>query len=213
MLRYLLVFLLLSVQAFAQITTTPASPFNLGTPAITDTGVGMQITGVATSYYQIILQNTSNAATASADVIVNNNLGTATTYYGDFGINSSTYTGSGSFNLANATYLSSATGDLVLGTVTANAIHFVINNGATDAAIITTTGTIGIGTAAPRNSAVLDVNGGLNISSTTLITTSTALTNGAAGNVGTLTNAPAVGNPTKWVPINDNGTTRYIPAW
>lgn len=49
--------------------------------------------------------------------------------------------------------------------------------------------------------------------STTLQATSVALANGAAASVGTLTNAPAAGNPTKWVPINDNGTTRYIPAW
>lgn len=28
-----------------------------------------------------------------------------------------------------------------------------------------------------------------------------------------LTNAPRSGNPTKWIPVNDNGTTRYIPAW
>lgn len=43
--------------------------------------------------------------------------------------------------------------------------------------------------------------------------TSAALANGAAAATGTLTNAPAAGNPTKWIPINDNGTTRYIPAW
>ena len=48
---------------------------------------------------------------------------------------------------------------------------------------------------------------------TTLHTTSAALSNGAAAAAGTLLNAPAAGNPTKWVPINDNGTTRYIPAW
>ncbi len=42
---------------------------------------------------------------------------------------------------------------------------------------------------------------------------SVTLTNGAAAAIGTLTNAPIAGNPTKWVPINDNGTTRYIPAW
>lgn len=47
----------------------------------------------------------------------------------------------------------------------------------------------------------------------TLLTTSTALTNGSGASVGTLTNAPAVGNPTKWIGINDNGTTRYVPAW
>lgn len=53
----------------------------------------------------------------------------------------------------------------------------------------------------------------LNINSTTMLTANTALTNGAAAASGTLTNAPAAGNPTKWVPINDAGTTRYIPAW
>jgi hypothetical protein len=40
-----------------------------------------------------------------------------------------------------------------------------------------------------------------------------AFTNNAAANAGTLTNAPAIGNPTKWIPINDAGTIRNIPAW
>jgi hypothetical protein len=39
------------------------------------------------------------------------------------------------------------------------------------------------------------------------------LPNGAGAATGTLTNAPVAGNPTKWITINDNGTTRYIPAW
>jgi hypothetical protein len=38
-------------------------------------------------------------------------------------------------------------------------------------------------------------------------------TDGAGVGAGTLLNAPAAGDPTKWVPINDNGVTRYIPAW
>ena len=46
-----------------------------------------------------------------------------------------------------------------------------------------------------------------------LIRTKTTLTNGAAASLGTLTNAPAAGNPTKWISIDDNGTTRQIPAW
>lgn len=46
-----------------------------------------------------------------------------------------------------------------------------------------------------------------------LLNTSAALTNGAGAAVGTITNAPAAGNPTKWIAINDNGVTRYIPAW
>lgn len=48
---------------------------------------------------------------------------------------------------------------------------------------------------------------------TFMIGTRTAYTNGAGGSLGTLTNAPAVGDPTKWIAIDDNGTTRYIPAW
>lgn len=43
--------------------------------------------------------------------------------------------------------------------------------------------------------------------------TTSALNNGAAAAAGTLTNAPAAGNPTKWIAVDDNGTTRYIPAW
>lgn len=43
--------------------------------------------------------------------------------------------------------------------------------------------------------------------------TTAALTNGAGAGAGTLMNAPAAGNPTKWVAINDSGTTRYIPTW
>jgi hypothetical protein len=46
-----------------------------------------------------------------------------------------------------------------------------------------------------------------------LLKTTAALTDGAGASAGTLANAPSVGNPTKWIPINDNGTTRYIPAW
>ena len=54
---------------------------------------------------------------------------------------------------------------------------------------------------------------GLTVNSATMLTTTTAFTNNAAASTATLTNSPTVGNPTKWIPINDNGTTRNIPAW
>lgn len=41
----------------------------------------------------------------------------------------------------------------------------------------------------------------------------TAVSNGAGAAAGTLLNAPVAGNPTKWIPFDDNGTIRYIPAW
>lgn len=55
--------------------------------------------------------------------------------------------------------------------------------------------------------------GGLTVGTAVLIASNVSLTNGAAAAAGTLTNAPAAGNPTKWIPISDNGTTRYVPAW
>lgn len=55
--------------------------------------------------------------------------------------------------------------------------------------------------------------GGLTVGSATMITTTTSFTDGAGVAAGTLTNAPSAGNPTKWIPVSDNGTTRYIPAW
>lgn len=50
-------------------------------------------------------------------------------------------------------------------------------------------------------------------SATFFLRAKTTLTNNAAASLGTLTNAPAAGNPTKWFAIDDNGTTRYIPSW
>ena len=121
---------------------TNTGAITVGTGGYADTGVLAQFTQSIAGYNQIILQNMSSSAIASSDIIVSNNLGTASTYYGDFGINSSNFSGSGSLALANATYLYAQNGDLVLGTNTSNAIHFVVNNGATDALTINSAGTV-----------------------------------------------------------------------
>ena len=63
------------------------------------------------------------------------------------------------------------------------------------------------------NGVLTCVKSGLKVNSTVLMETSVALADGAAAQTATLTNAPAATNPTKWIPINDNGTIRYIPAW
>lgn len=73
--------------------------------------------------------------------------------------------------------------------------------------------TYDIGASGANRPRALYLAGGITHGSATLLTTTTALTNGAAAATGTLTNAPTAGDPTKWIPINDNGTTRYIPAW
>jgi hypothetical protein len=64
------------------------------------------------------------------------------------------------------------------------------------------------------NFRALDVTGGIFFSDAAAMLHSTvAMTNGAAAAVGTLLNAPTAGNPTKWIPIDDNGITRHIPSW
>lgn len=59
------------------------------------------------------------------------------------------------------------------------------------------------------DSAQLYVRGAANA----ILSTLAAVTSGAGSSTGTLTNAPAAGNPTKWIPFDDFGTTRFIPAW
>jgi hypothetical protein len=46
-----------------------------------------------------------------------------------------------------------------------------------------------------------------------LIHTDVSLTNNAGAALGTLTNAPFAGDPSKWIAIDDFGTTRYFPVW
>ena len=48
---------------------------------------------------------------------------------------------------------------------------------------------------------------------TALIGATNAMNDGAGAFLGTLATAPVAGNPTKWMPVDDGGTTRYIPAW
>lgn len=90
------------------------------------------------------------------------------------------------------------------------------SSGNTELALRNAAGSVGVSLKSSGNSSLpgnLDISGALTVSSSTLIRSTTTLSNGAAAATGTLTNAPAAGNPTKWIPINDNGTIRYIPAW
>jgi len=97
------------------------------------------------SYAQFVISNTSTGSTASTDYVVNNSLSTDTSYYGDMGMNSSGFTGSGAFNQPNNVYFVSKNADMAIGTMTANGIHFVINSGTTDAMAISSTGVVTIG--------------------------------------------------------------------
>jgi hypothetical protein len=99
------------------------------------------------TFSQFVIQNANTGTQASVDFVVNNDKSTNDTFFGDFGMNSSGFSGPGVLDKPNAVYLYSQDSDLVLGTHTANAIHFVVNNGTTDAMNISSTGVVSLGTA------------------------------------------------------------------
>lgn len=75
-----------------------------------------------------------------------------------------------------------------------------------------------LGTVSSQDSSNISISGGsidaaLTNNATQLIATSQTLSNYSSDKAGTISNAPTVGNPTKWIKINDNGVSRYIPAW
>ncbi|CAB4121886.1 hypothetical protein UFOVP17_22 [uncultured Caudovirales phage] len=129
---------------FTATASTSASSTNgafaYGTLGYSDTDVMASFQSSVNSYNQVVLQNTNAGASASTNFNVSNNNGTATTNYGELGINSSGFSGTGSFGAAGNVYLSSASTDLAIGTYGANAIHFVTNSGATDAGSISSAG-------------------------------------------------------------------------
>jgi hypothetical protein len=123
-------------------SSTNAGVHSFGTLSYSDINIGSSTSGTSNNYIQNIIQNKSNGATASADYIVSNDLGTASTYYGDFGMNSSTHTGVGPFQLPNAVYLYATDSDLVVGTKTAHALRFVTSDNAADSMTINATGAV-----------------------------------------------------------------------
>jgi hypothetical protein len=120
--------------------STDHGPFNFGDLSYSDTGIMADFSMSVNSYNQVILQNRSSGAAASTNYIVSNNQGTASTYYGEFGMNSSGFSGVGSFALPNAVYLAAVSSDLVIGTLGNNSLRIVTNNSGTDAVSVNSSG-------------------------------------------------------------------------
>lgn len=108
------------------------------------------------------------------------------------------YSNDGGYDLASFT-------SPLIGSGALSILYTAASTSTTTGALVVTGG-VGIG-------GRLNVGGALEVNSATLIKSNTTLTDGAAAAVGTLTNAPTAGNPTKWVLINDNGVIRKFPTW
>jgi len=64
---------------------------NVGVLSYAAAGAFVVFGANSNSYQQVVLQNANNGTQASADFIVSNDVSTDSTYYGDFGINSSRF--------------------------------------------------------------------------------------------------------------------------
>ena len=125
--------------------------------------------GTINNYLQLNIQNKSNGAAASADIVATADNGTETSNYIDMGINSSNYTSTGILGGANNAYLYSVGNDFVIGNSTndKSLIFYTTNsNNNVERMRITTAGLIPgqdnaytAGSSSNRWSAVWAVNG------------------------------------------------------
>jgi hypothetical protein len=130
----------LVIATASRTSTATTGAFSYGTNGFSDTNVLASFQSSVNSYVQATIQNTSSGTASSSEFIAYNDAGTASTNYAAFGINSSGYTGTGSLNTAGYGFFTTGSTDLVLGTVGANAIHFVTNSASTDAMSISSAG-------------------------------------------------------------------------
>jgi len=116
--------------------------FNYGALSYTDANIFASYSTSVNAYAEQVLQNTNSGSSASADYIVSNNLGTASTYYGDFGMNSSTFSGTGPFQAPSIVYVYAISTDLVIGTKSNNYLRLVTNDNAADSVTVSPTNAV-----------------------------------------------------------------------
>jgi len=178
-------------QFIANQTTSGSSSqgaFAYGTLSYSDNNHILTMQASQNSYIQMEIQNTNTGAVASSDVIVGNNNTTSTTYYGDFGMNSSGWAGTAgtnSFGAPNMVYLTSTTADLAIGTTGSNSIRFVTNSGADNATV----------------------------SSAGVWTFANTITGSISGNAGTATTATTATNATNVAVADASTNANYYPTF
>ena len=124
-------------------STTPTLSFNGSNSPY---AAGATISG---SYLQHLLQNKSGTAGASTNYVLSNDLGTDSTYYGEFGMNSSVYSASTPadfFSLNNGIYFSGHDGDLSIGSGNGYKTYLAWGTVGQSAHVINASGALGLNT-------------------------------------------------------------------
>ena len=124
-------------------STTPTLSFNASNSAYAAGAT------VASSYLQFLMQNKSGTAGASTNYVLSNDLGTDSTYYGEFGMNSSVYSASTPadfFSINNGIYFSGHDGDVSVGSGNGGKHYLVWGTTGQSAHVINVSGAIGLST-------------------------------------------------------------------
>ena len=124
-------------------STTPTLSFNAANAPF---AAGASISG---SYLQHMLQNKSATAGASVNYVLSNDSGTDSTYYGEFGMNSSVFSASTPadfFSINNGVYFSGHDGDISVGSGNGFKTYLAWGTTGQSAHVINATGAIGLST-------------------------------------------------------------------
>ena len=124
-------------------STTPTLSFNASNSPY---AAGATISG---SYLQHMLQNKSATAGASTNYVLSNDSGTDSTFYGEFGMNSSVFSASTPadfFSINNGVYFSGHDGDVTVGSGNGFKTYLAWGTTGQSAHVINASGAIGLNT-------------------------------------------------------------------
>ena len=138
-------------------STTPNLTFNASNSGFTSGAT------IANNYLQTVIQNKSGTSGASTNYVLSNDLGTDSGYYGEFGMNSSGYTASGTFadffSINNGIYFSGHDGDISVGSGNGYKTYLTWGTTGQSAHSINASGAIGLSTNLGTSSATTGTTG------------------------------------------------------
>ena len=135
-----------TVSQLATSSTTNTTPVLSYNASNSNYAAGATVSG---TYLQTVMQNKSGTAGASTNYVLSNDLGTDSTYYGEFGMNSSVYssgTPADFFSLNNGIYFSGHDGPITVGSGNGQKLYLAWGTTGQSAHVINTTGAIGLNT-------------------------------------------------------------------
>ena len=150
---------LVTVPVFATSSTTSTTPVLSFNASNTSFASGATVSG---SYLQFLLQNKSGTAGASTNYVLSNDLGTDSTYYGEFGMNSSVFSASTPtdfFSINNGVYFSGHDGDISIGSGNGFKTYLAWGTAGQSAHVINASGALGFSTNLGTTSALSGTTG------------------------------------------------------